>query len=1025
MSFSSRILLRGAAGTAVALFFSALLSTAPAMSAADAGLASRFKTVESGKSFKPVVMPRVLKSAARVNVVVVMSADSVADVRGRRADHSISDSERAGVAVRVAAQHASVEPAIQAHGGRVLNHFHDALNGIKIEITKDQIASLAAMPGVTSVLPVKTFQHNNAVSVPFIGAPQVWQGTPGYRGEGMKIAIIDTGIDYTHANFGGPGTVAAFTAAAASSTTAADPSLFGPGAPKVKGGIDLVGDNYNANVAGSVPVPDPNPLDCNGHGSHVAGTAAGFGVDANGVTYTGPYDVAAYQQKFVVGPGVAPKADLYAVRVFGCTGTTNVVTEAIDWAVHNNMDVISMSLGADFGTADSADALAASNAAKAGVIVVAASGNAGSAPYITSSPASGDGVIAAAAIDSTASFPAANVALDTGTSILTQDSNGAPLPGAALPIYVLRDSTGGVSLGCIEAEYVDAVIAGKLVVTRRGTCARVLRAQLGQKHGAGAVALINNGPGYGVYEGTIAGVTIPLLGVQTTDAAALTAATTATLTAATLANPTFDIVADFSSAGPRFGDSVLRPGVTAPGVSILSTLSGSGNQGTRESGTSMATPHVSGVAALTRQAHPSWNVPSLTAAIVETGDPDMVTDYAPRLAGSGLVQPIGATRTQAVVFGDDGAANPLSFGFAEFYRDFHATQQLNVRNFGNAPIVFNVTATTSGGVPHTVSLSRSTVRIGGRDDADLSVTLSVPAGTVGATHDAFFNATFYETAGYVTFTPQDPSMNGGVSLHVPYYFVPRARSNAQYRLGGAFDRKHPSANLTVRNPGGAIAASPDVYAWGLSSPSQGIPYYDIRAVGVQAIPAGADSILVFAINSYQRASAFGTGEYDVLIDVNGDGTPDYALIATDLGALTTGSANGKTASALVNLSTGALTIDFLADVPTDGTTVLLPIFASDMGISASNPRFGYSAQTYFPSGAPAPIRGTASFNAFAPAISNGLTIASVPPNGSETFPVAIDQVEWTKTPALGLMLVTQDNRSGSAQASLIRVGGED
>src|SRR5438094_447425 len=84
----------------------------------------------------------------------------------------------------------------------------------------------------------------------------------------------DTGIDYTHADVGGPGTGAAWTAAKAASTAPADPSLFGPAAPKVKGGYDFVGDAYNANNPSSVPVPDPNPLDCNGHGSHTAGTLA-------------------------------------------------------------------------------------------------------------------------------------------------------------------------------------------------------------------------------------------------------------------------------------------------------------------------------------------------------------------------------------------------------------------------------------------------------------------------------------------------------------------------------------------------------------------------------------------------------------------------------------------------------------------------------------------------------------------------------------------------------------------------------
>src|SRR4029077_18292147 len=152
--------------------------------------------------------------------------------------------------------------------------------------------ALEALPGVVKVLPVGRYQLNNIVSVPFIGAPAVWGGTPAFRGEHIKIAIIDTGIDYTHANFGGPGTTAGFAAAQAAGTQPADPALFGPDAPKVKGGFDFVGDAYTGATSGpgSVPMPDPNPLDCNGHGSHVAGTAGRGGGGAGGGHYAGGYN---------------------------------------------------------------------------------------------------------------------------------------------------------------------------------------------------------------------------------------------------------------------------------------------------------------------------------------------------------------------------------------------------------------------------------------------------------------------------------------------------------------------------------------------------------------------------------------------------------------------------------------------------------------------------------------------------------------------------------------------------------------
>src|SRR5438309_2353785 len=949
------------------LLLAAIFAWPAATLAQGSNAASRFQQYESQQAFVPAVVPLGVNGGGRVKVVVVMAADSVAAARARVPDRALTSDEKRAVEDQVSAEHEGIEPEISGRGGRVLKRFRHALNGIKIEIDRNEVAALAALPGVVAVLPVLKHRPNNAVSVPFIGAPVVWQGTPRLRGEGVKIAIIDTGIDYTHANFGGPGTVAAFQAAAAASTKPADPALFGPNAPKVKGGTDLVGDAYDAsavdakgnpNPAKTTPHPDPNPLDCNGHGSHVAGTAAGFGVDAHGATYAGPYDSAAFQQGFRIGPGVAPKADIYSVRVFGCNGSTDVVTDAIDWAVQNDMDVINMSLGSDFGTGKTSDALASQNAARAGIIVVASAGNAGPAPYITGTPASGNGVISVAAVDSTASFPAAVMALAGGKSITAIDANGAPLSGSALSVFVLRNSNGGVSLGCDEKEYVNASIAGKLVVTLRGTCARVDRAVFGQRHGAAAVVMINNGPGFPPFEGDIPGVAIPFLGILTSDAPSLTASATAALASGTLANPGFKAAADFSSGGPRFGDSHLKPNAAAPGVSILSTFSGSGNQGERLSGTSMASPHVAGVAALVRQANPAWDQRALSAAVVQTADPGQLNNFALRIEG-GLVQPVGATRTQAVAFaaGGDGDRgdrergdrengnrggrdrDSLSFGFEELLHDFNSSLELKVRNLGRTPIAFKVTATPVGGVPHTVSFSRATIFLGPTDDASVDVRLRVPAATIG---DA---SAYREVAGFVTLTPADASMNGGVSLRVPYYLVPRVRSDVSSAfVGKPAGPSRPSANVKLTNFGGALAGNADFYAWGLKGKRQGVEFFDPRAVGVQAIAifskkppiVQTDSILVFAVSTFERFSNAAAGEFDILVS-NGERDKDgklvfgFLLAGVDLGAITAGVSNGRLASVLINLKTGAALIRFLADAPTDGSTVLLPVPASDLG----------------------------------------------------------------------------------------------
>src|SRR5262249_19142463 len=222
---------------------------------------------------------------------------------------------------------------IKELGGTVLATYQAAYNGIKVRIAANKASKLLDIPNVVAVHRLQLMTPDNTHGVPLIGAPAVWDGLNGFHGEGIKIAVIDTGIDYTPADFAGPGTAAAYAAAPPNETAPADPSMFGPSAPKVKGGIDLVGDSYDANPSSGtyqpVPHPDPNPLDCNGHGSHVAGTATGLGVLADGTTYHGSYDAATIgSHSWLVGPGVAPKADLYSVRIFGCNGSTDVTVDA-------------------------------------------------------------------------------------------------------------------------------------------------------------------------------------------------------------------------------------------------------------------------------------------------------------------------------------------------------------------------------------------------------------------------------------------------------------------------------------------------------------------------------------------------------------------------------------------------------------------------------------------------------------------------------------------------------------------------
>jgi subtilisin family serine protease len=1004
-----------------------------------------------------------------VTVFLKMAGDPVAVVRSRALGKQISEPERRSVADSLRREQDAVTPMIEAMGGTVVAKLQHAINGIKVRATRDQLASMATLPGVVGIKPVLIYRPVNAVSVPFIGAPAVWGGSPAFHGERIKLAILDTGADYTHANFGGPGTVAAFNDAFANSTKPADPALFGPDAPKVKGGTDLVGDNYDASdPKNNTPHPDPNPLDCNGHGSHVAGTAAGFGVKDDGTTFRGPYDANTPNVKFRIGPGVAPQADVYAVRVFGCAGSTDVVVEAIDWAVEHGMQIISMSLGADFGPADTADAEASEHAAEAGLIVVAAAGNAGQSPYFLGSPAAGDKTLAAAAMDSTATFPGATVMLNTGTKLTAQNNNAAALPGRSLSTFVLPDTakTGaeGVSLGCDENEYDPAKITGKLVVALRGVCARVNRAIFGQRHGAAAVALINNDPTFGVFEGDIVDpangriVTIPLLGVRgnsqsalSADARALIAAASATLAAADIANPGFKRFAAFTSGGPRNLDSFLKPDVTAPGVSILSTAIGTGNLGVRLSGTSMATPHVSGVAALALQAHPDWDAESVRLAIANTADASQLGSFQAKLGGSGLVQPFPATRTSVVARGTRDAGN-VSFGVGEFSRDFSGEERIRVQNLGSSTQTFAASViqgasttnpATSLNAPHSVTVSPSSVTLRGGENAEVRVRLNVPAATAGSASGtsgpAGFGA-FRQASGLVMFSPTTANGNGGASLAVPYFLVSRARSEVEAKFASDdFGPASPSTTAEVRNQSPAVTGTADFYAWGLRGKNRKAATAGLRAVGVQSLnaqdvglPASVGKILVFAVNVFHPWTTPVLNEYDILLDVNGDGKFDFAVVSVGL-------SSGRVRVNIFDLSKSPAvrvkqTVVFAATAPTNESTILMPIVAADVGIKASSPRFAYAAQGF--DGFTGDLDflgenadGTAAadagrFNAFNNAVSTG-AFAVVGPRSRASVPLTISPTEFAATPALGVMVVGIENFSGRAEANLLRFGREE
>ena len=755
----------------------------------------------------------------------------------------------------------------------MLYQVQKAYNGIALQVDRADLAALRRMPGVRAVHILEIEQPTNSTSVPFLGAPNLWGNTLGLpnslTGTGIRIGIIDTGIDYLHANFGGFGLAADYTAN--DRTTNADG--YFPTA-KVVGGTDLAGDAYNGN---NTPVPDPDPMDCNGHGSHVAGTAAGLGVKADGSTYTGPYDNSAPFASLRIGPGVAPGASLYAIRVFGCTGGTGLTVAGIDWAMDPNgdndlsdhLDVINMSLGSDFGREDNTSAAASDNAAAAGVIVVCSTGNAGDTYFIAGSPGNSTRAIAtAASVDSgqpgavlTVNSPAGIAGNYAASATNSFAPTPAPGPSGQTAAIVLAidpaDAAGPLTTDGCSALTNAAAVAGNIALVDRGTCGFQVKANNAQAAGAIGIIIANNIPGdpnliaMGA-TGTIP-VTVPTVMISQADRNTIVAqlpGVNATLGAATAA----DTLASFSSRGPLFGPTpmLLKPDISAPGLNITSTQTGfcnntclrdpttpngttiPGNLSLTISGTSMASPHMAGVMALLRQEHPDWSVEQLKALAmngalhnVTLGANGAAPIYGPGRIGAGRVDPSDSATASVVALNDDHAgAVSVSFESTQVVGTATEVKKVRLINTGTAAATYDLSISTLVDAPG-IAFSLpggSTVTIPAGDSLLIDVQMDATGSLMNHTREARVAPTqaapspltslgslarhwLTEEAGYLVL-----SQSGNPKLRLPLYLTSRPASTmaapATIPTGG-----NPTGSTTIPLTGsdvctGTLGAGP-------------------------------------------------------------------------------------------------------------------------------------------------------------------------------------------------------------------------
>jgi len=654
-------------------------------------------------------LPAMVRARQLGRYFVEMKAPAVADAvlgRGTAAsDQTSAPQQQAAASAALRAQEAAIAQT-RSLGGQVTFRYKILVNAFSASLSAQAASALAQRADVRSVQPVSIVRKTLSTSVPFIGAPRVWS-TFGVNGRGMRVAIVDTGIDYTHASFGGAGTVAAY--------EANDPTFIEPGTfptTKVIGGFDFVGNDYDvldADSSNDTPRPDFDPLDSDGHGTHTGSTVAGIRVPGQ------------------VGRGVAPAAKLFAYKVWDEGNSTDDVLVAAyeramdpnqDGSVSDAVDVLSFSGGVDYGTLNSLEARAAQRVVDLGTVFVASAGNSGNQPsggsaYISGTPSIARGVVSVAAsideflaLDLDVNSPPGVVLPLDGLTVHQSWSAPVPSGGHTDDLFDGR----AVDPGTAD-HFCDPVAPGSLtgetVVVFRGTCAVSTKTFNAQEAGAVAVVVRNNAAGAPVALATAGEtLTIPSFMIARDDADAILAVLSpnapTTFNEATVnvtisgdlqPNSAFvDAMTSFTSEGPARLTSDLKPDISAPGSAIEAASVGTGNEAVAFSGTSMAAPHVSGVATLLRQLHPNWTPAQIKGALMNQANrnlkDNLLNSPVPAtVMGSGRVNAFQSARARSVAW-----PGSLSFGFAPTPTDWSVVRSFRVKNFDNRSHGYTVTA---------------------------------------------------------------------------------------------------------------------------------------------------------------------------------------------------------------------------------------------------------------------------------------------------------------------------------------------
>ena len=843
--------------------------------------------------------------------VVLEGAPAVAALPSRRQGGATLGPDR--VRRRLAeleAQHAQVKPELEAAGALIVGDLVRLANAVQVVAPARSLPAIREVAEVVRIDPVNLLVPTKREATPRIGAPEAWALPAGLHGEGIVVGIIDTGIDYTHFDFAGDGE-AAF---AANDSTVVEPGTF-PTA-RVIGGVDFAGNAYDAQSPGQeVPEPDPDPLDCGGHGTHVAGITAGNGVLAAGAPYDGPYDLSFDDFAFRVVPGVAPRASLYALKVFGCDGATGLLGLALERAADPNedgdfsdrLDVINGSLGSEYGLGSETEGAIIANLASLGTLVVAAAGNDGSVGrpfYALGSPAAYPEILSVAAtLNDANEFPALDIDSppELAGEIPYAEGTFAPSLAAVGPITgrLVRVQP---DLGCEPYSNAQEV-AGEIAFVDRGSCTFVEKFQNASAAGASAILIVDNQDSDTPFGMSGQGfATIPGVMVRKQDGdrirARLDDGVMVTLTTKIFPGTQGpDYVADFSSRGPTAEGTLLKPEISAPGQPIISADTGSGDGARFSQGTSQASPFVAGAAALVAQARPDFTPADIKAVLMNTAVPVVGISGDPfpvSLAGSGRVQVDAAVqRTVTARSAAHPAGIAVSLGAIVASEPRSESRKVVVRNHGQTEVTFAVEADPTRdllGITATAEPRRVSVAPGATVSVTLTLTVD-PAALAEPVPDAFTPATIaggarhfnVEAGGHVRFIDE---ADGSQTISLPYHSVVRAAARRSAGEPGLCAAEPDRVVIPIGGP--SAHATPVTTAFQLvAQPGQSDPESDVMAVGVatdfdKTGSVGASSLFVgVALRDEWATPAQGPlSVVRLLFDSNGDSGVDFIVGAT-------------------------------------------------------------------------------------------------------------------------------------------------